>query len=345
MEEYQIRHQVRTHAAPEGTRRNPDSVRRLWERWEAGGISKPKDLESILTTRENDSHTLDMLADILVAAQRVPAPKPLGRIVCGQVPLGRFEAFVLPMDDGGNAIVLDTFLEGFLTFSSFAGLACGFEKPSAEEVDRYTHGVFRELDKFLGFGTWDLQDDLFNEMAEKNYNGAVMAGYTQMAMTTFILAHEIAHVLLGHTKATRRMSMCRGGENIPIEVLVTSHAEELAADDLAWGIYQEIVRDAEAWPTTKIEALYDAVPLYLFDLLAVLNARFEVVKREPPFDPDHPSPQERKAKLLAAHPEMLHDWSRTLYDGLGEFAEHLLENCASFPASDITLPKPRPIDL
>lgn len=60
-------------------------------------------LEDILTPPEGRSHNLDMMADILVAACRCPAPKPLGRILCGQVPLGLFEASVLPMDDGGTS--------------------------------------------------------------------------------------------------------------------------------------------------------------------------------------------------------------------------------------------------
>jgi hypothetical protein len=345
MEEYQIRHRVRTHQGPGGVMRNPDSVRKLWEHWEASGIEKPKELETIITPAEDRSHTLHILADVLVATRRYTSNELLDRISCAQVPLGLFEASVLPMDDGGHFILLDTYLEAFLSFSSFAGLACGFERPSADAVTRITEGLFRELDRFLGFGNWDHQGELFDEMAKKSYDASVMAAYTQMAMTTFILAHEIAHVVLGHTKATRRLYVAGREEEVAIEVLLTSHDEELAADEFAWRIYREIVRGAEVWPTVKLEALYDGVPLYLFDLLEVLNKRFALVNKRPPFDPHHPLPKERRARLLAAHPEMLHDWSRSLYDGLAEFAEHLLENCEACPVSNVRMPRPKPIDL
>lgn len=84
----------------------------------------------------------------------------------------------------------------------------------------------------------------------------------------FALAHEMAHVLLDHV-AARRVR----------RVAAAIRAQELAADDLALGI----VADAGYAPAA-------AVPL----LTALARAR------GPRFDPDHPSPADRIARIEAA---------------------------------------------
>ena len=262
----------------------------------------------------------------------------MGRLLLGQAPLGQFKLFVLPMEDGGHAIILDNYLESFLSFSCFAALACAFEKPNAGQIERITAGVFCELDKFCGFGEWETQDILLRKMVARSHHAALLASYAHLAMSAFVFAHEAGHIALGHTTRTRTLHLPTGTETVPAEVLATTHREELAADAYAARVCTEFTRDPEHWPTVKLEPLYDGVPLFLFDLLEVLHRRYEFVLGHPLLDPEHPAPPARKAALLAAHPTLLSEASRPLSDGLEEFTAHLLENCTRYPAAS---PRPR----
>ena len=309
----QIEDWVAQSRVPSEIERSVESIKALWKEWEASGISAPADLESAA----RESHAVKILDDIMECLRSI-SPNFDGNIIFMTIPQRDYEAFARPFGAKRYLIAVDTLLPGFLSFSCFAAVATAFERPSEDQVDRFTKGMLRQFDMFLKVLEPDTDDELFLEMVKRNYEGSKMASFTLTSVLTFLLSHEAAHILLGHTESSPEGEV--GEHN-------ASPQDEFDADALGLKIYQELTKNPEIWPTVRLESLYDAVPLFLFDLLELYEARFEQIHGHPYESKSHPHSRERRAKLLEDNPGLFHERSLSLYEGLKEFAEHIREQC------------------
>jgi len=341
MDEERFRDLIGSCPLPFGTQENPDEVLDLWEAWEAAGISKPVDLEQILDPERGEDHTQLIFREVVECIRSMETPQPLGKLIFWQAPLARLDAFVKALGGEGHVVVFDTFLNGALSFTAFSAMACGFERPDDELIDRITAGFFWHIDQFLGRGDRDLQGELFQELVNRDHHASVIGGYVKLGLSSFLLAHEVAHVVLGHTL---KRSFGPGGIDKVMDDAL-ARQEEFEADEFAIRVYRELSSDTAKWPTIKLEPLYSAVPLFLFDFLEVYYRRHEFVKGLKLRDSRHPLPHERKRRLLELYPDLRNEHTDPLYEGLQEFAEHLVECCEDFPPGDSHLPPPSPSPL
>jgi hypothetical protein len=341
MDEESFRDLIGSCPLPYGTQENPDEILNLWEAWESGGISKPVNLVQILNPAKGEDHTQLIFREVVECIRSMETQAPLGKLIFWQAPLARLDAFVKALGDEGHVVVLDTFLNGALSFTAFSAMACAFDRPSDELIDRITAGFFRHIDQFLGRGDRDLQEELFQEIVNRDYQASLIGSYVKIGLCSFLLAHEVAHVVLGHT--LKRSAFPDVIDKEADDML--SRQDEFEADEFAIRVYRELSSDTEKWPTIKLEPLYSAVPLFLFDFLEVYYRRHEFVKGCRLSDSRHPLPQERKQRLLELYPELRNEHTDPLYEGLQEFAEHLVECCENFPPRDSRLPNPIPSPL
>jgi hypothetical protein len=341
MDEERFRDLIGSCPLPYGTQENPDEVLNLWEAWESGGISKPVNLEQILNPAKGEEHTQLIFREVVECIRSMEAPQPLGKLIFWQTPLARLDAFVKALGGEGHVVVFDTFLNGALSFTSFSAMACAFDRPGDELIDRITAGFFHHIDQFLGRGDRDLQEELFHEIVNRDHETSVIGSYVKLGLSSFLLAHEVAHVVLGHT-----LKKSAAPDVIDKEVGdALARQEEFEADEFALRVYRELSSNTEKWPTIKLEPLYSAVPLFLFDFLAVYHRRHEFVTGRKLNDSRHPLPHERKQRLLDLYPDLRNEHTDPLYEGLLEFAEHLVECCENYPAKDSHLPAPPPSPL
>src|ERR1041385_1661010 len=123
----------------------------------------------------------------------------------------------------------------------------------------------------------------------------VLVALQIMALETFVIAHELAHIHAGHLDehATERLSITEASD-LKLEVYQRSWQNEYEADSLGWLWYQK------GWPS--ISQLRDAppevvtaAPLFFFEYLALIEANVPDIQQR---YSSHPSAPQRYLNLL-----------------------------------------------
>ncbi len=152
------------------------------------------------------------------------------------------------------------------------------------------------IDNYFQYKAFDLSKDITPLLLKRDYKIAEFANYFFQSLKIFMIAHEISHHVLGHTKGTKKRKLIINGHNIEIEEDKRNKLCELDADVFGYNIFLSVLNttdDSIDYAYCKYK--FEFAPLFLFDLFDALDKMNKIQTYE---YITHPTPKERKENLL-----------------------------------------------
>jgi len=166
-----------------------------------------------------------------------------------------------------------------------------------EEQDRVVSFVNNIINNYVKHTKFDARDDNITRLLTKNdYETTEFATYFFQSIKIFIIAHEISHHILGHTKGAIRKNMVINGVKVEIETDKRDKHCEFDADELGYKIFLEVMNTTDnSIDVAYCKYRFEFAPLFLFDLFDRLDTLNGMQAKN---YITHPTPTERKQSLL-----------------------------------------------
>jgi hypothetical protein len=277
-----------------------DSVivtRDLWKEWSKSGIAPP-DIEAIANTYAQ--HENGFFYELVKLAES-QAGHELVIHFC-QFTSNRYNAHALTAADGYIIFVDDVFFQvlfflcNILVFDAHGALSDPTEREHTRQFFQriiQTNYINRERIDFS-------QETRIIDVMKKDYELAEFANYFFHSIKAFIIAHEIGHHVLGHTRGA--VSRVFSVSNTIIEAEVDNRQLEMEYDADKYGYVlfttlSHTVDESVYYAYCKYR--FPFAPVLLFDLFNKLE---EIPLREGEhLSDDHPKPADRAKALKATY--------------------------------------------
>jgi hypothetical protein len=249
----------------------------LWDGWEKLDFTRPNVDDVAANTIKRDKQ---FFYEIIKIAEKVEK-KDINIEYCPFI-VGDYGLSILDATDGDLVLTDESFF-GVLFFLMIVFMfdAYGFIKD--EERGSVASFVNKLVDKYINHEAFDGSgDNITPFLMEKDYETTEFAIYFFQSMKIFLIAHEISHHILGHTKETATDKR--------------SKIDEFEADKLGYKIFLETMNTTDdSIDVAYCKYRFEFAPLFLFDLCD----RFDELKGKRATDSrTHPVPRERKENLL-----------------------------------------------
>jgi sRNA-binding regulator protein Hfq len=147
------------------------------------------------------------------------------------------------------------------------------------DIKKYKKWMIAVIDIYACQHKQMWRDETMLEVITKNEMSSKYACFMARAMYTFIICHEVAHIIYKHTKET-------------------SIRDELDADALGYEIFCALILDSENLTTLEFFEGLRRAPLALFDIFELVEYYKETIHNKTPLPSGHPLASLRKAALL-----------------------------------------------
>lgn len=169
-----------------------------------------------------------------------------------------------------------SFLTEFSCFAFFLVMYNTDKEATAKEIKRH---MVAAIDIFICRKKNTGLDDVLLEAIGKNDHSTKFACYMARAMYTYMLCHEVAHVILEHEEKQ-------------------NFHQEFQADALGYKIFNQLIRNSEELEHLEFFEGLRRAPLALFDIFDLVEYFKNIILEEVEINPYHPAPYLRKAHLL-----------------------------------------------
>lgn len=249
-----------------------------------------------------------LASDKREAASRTPlAVLPLRTVNACAATAPNGEPFLII--DGGLLSMTHFHLETQIVVAAIAK-ARGFD----QAVEHHGRALRFILQYYEGEGemSFPLPDPSLQIPVESLYLATVQA----LAVETFVLAHEIAHVVAGHLEsATTKAAVPVAGTELSLDVLHQSWEQEFEADALGLLLYQAACGSIPALQGIR-EPARSVTPLLFFSLVALVETNLH---REDGLS-THPPARDRLSNLLSVIEARMDGETLQLAKGIAELA-------------------------
>lgn len=194
--------------------------------------------------------------------------------------------FVHECRDGFAIIVPEIFAIRLSRFARHLAQTMGVTDGISRTVDPVLEGEqAKELAQMLYREFWEVGLSTRPTEVPERMGGLLIAILENCL--TFVVAHELAHIYLGHVGQRRFITLSEQGEEIPL--LSYGQKEEILADKMAGRLLQQVVQEQSK--NELLETFAMASVDIFFTLLALIERKF------PPDPREHPPAFVRRAAL------------------------------------------------
>ena len=261
-------------------------VDRTWRHWEQSNITRPAEA---LEIQENLTHIVDGYYKELLKAAKLQENSPI--LFYGSI--ASLQAYAKSFPDKSRVIVIDSKLDSFLIEFITACVFCACTNPNDADLAKYK-SLFELLILRLHHQETPAATrhtfEFYENLVKSDYDLALIGAVYSSAIMSFILAHELAHHILGHTES---FSFSEKPTTATVtQDIVLSHEEEYQADELATQLMGQLIQDKENWLGGDRKAL-SVLPL-IFNILHYAKQHTSNSEVE---SLTHPSPENRKRRI------------------------------------------------
>lgn len=301
-----------------------DSVtvaRELWQEWEKTGNTPPAINE---IARDYAKHENGFFYELVKVAEKMEHADL--NIHCCQFPMDHYNAYAFSAKDGYIILVDVIFLQilfflcNILVFDAMGAITDPEERAQAKQfVAEIIHVNYFKRQR-VDFS----QQSIHHRLLGRNYELTEFSNYVFHSLKAFIIAHEIGHHVLKHTRGVTTRIFAANGNSVAVEVDERAIACEFEADSYGYKLFDVLSNTNDdsvyyAWCKYK----FNFAPVFLFDLFGYLDRMQEQVKHETVLCHAHPPPAERIKALQVQYPI---DDKEPLYVALKESLEYYLGN-------------------
>ena len=267
----------------------------LWDNWEKTDFTRPN-VDDIAANAVN--RNIQLFDEIVKITEKIE--KKYLRIEYCPFILEEYNFSAFSADDGYLVLVDESFY-GVLFFLTFVFMFDAYnfiqddEKGSIMSFVNSIVDIYIERKSFESFSN-AVNDNTLHSLMKKDYETAEFAIYFYQSIQIFIIAHEISHHLLGHTKGTIKKNMVINDHCVEIETDKRDKLDEFEADELGYKIFLEVMNTTDdSIDVAYCKYRFEFAPLFLFDLFEKLD---EIKGKQANDYTTHPTPTERKDNLL-----------------------------------------------
>lgn len=294
--------------APPGTNSPQaiDATNAVWDEWEAAGFARGPDTREVI---EDPNRIFVAYYNDIITANR------LGKhpVHYCYAKTGDLNAYASTTANGDYVIVFDSDFHRLINGIVIPAIVCVYSKPSDDDVEFYFSYMLEEIAQFKEQKNAFANPEDFTKIILKDYELTMLGSYCGAAIYAYIICHELAHHLAGHTSTSRKMAISSSRNYMThISVNNTSHNEEFEADCLGYKLYTNIPKDYDKLENLKLNTQFLSLPLAFFDLLKIIDNLF------PSEGLTHPAPPERLERLQQYKKQLRLDEDTEFYDALTE---------------------------
>jgi hypothetical protein len=262
--------------------------------WDILGVTSEMERQRIAAV--NEQHLTWRLERLLTAL----GDARIGPVCTGIYVSTSFHAAATPVDSGTVILVHDQLIDVTIGITSLLAASVPWQfggeeaPPTVSETDALR--MIGEIAESSVLGGAPVSVDV--KLAEPRWTGFQMLLSTVL---NFVVAHELAHVALGHLAELGRGTRSSG---LPTQISMSSWRHEFAADEHAFRTA------AVAFPSVATEAQYLG-PVLLFEIVDLAGELRERADRDTEIDVEnygrllvHPSAAARRSALInGTHPD------------------------------------------
>lgn len=277
-----------------------------WDAWEKQGITRGADTEKVIY--EPDKIFKSYYLDIIKANDLEE-----NNVYFCYAKTGDLNALASTTKNGDHVIIFDSGLQVFINNVIITLIVCVYSTPSDQEVEFYFNHIFKEILEFKGLSSNFSGNDDFMKIITKDYDLTMLGSYCGASIFTFIICHEIAHHILGHTKKRKKMAMTNHkGEIDHIDIDDVSQLQEFDADSFGFELYTSAIKNYSSLNNLKLNNQFLSVPLSFFLLLDILELFAS------PSNSTHPPANDRLNKINDLKIKINMNEDMEFYDALCE---------------------------
>ena len=308
------------------TGRNPKTIGDAldaWETWENQGTSRPKDI--IDTASDPFERYKAYFEDVINTCDLETLDSE--QVHFALVHIKNLNAYASTLSNQDKVIVFDENLISFTTafiIASMVSVYADIPESEREETEQFIIDTIKDF--YIRQQTTEEKQhyrENFIKVIKKDYKLTEIGCYFSMAFTVFILCHELAHHILGHTTEKSLYAINTGTQSIDIPLNNPDHEDEFAADQHGYKLFLELVAKSDLVETAKLVPVFHRAPLLFFD---IVEATEQFAPRygytEIPAN-SHPSPLARKQHLLDTYENRLSPESQQINDDLTDFIQYI----------------------
>lgn len=268
-----------------------DLVKNLWDNWEETDFARPNVNEIAANAIKRDEQ---FFYEIVKITGKI-IKKDLNIEYCPFI-LDTYNFSAISAEDGFLVLIDDSFF-GMLFFLILVFMFDAYDFIHDDEKDNIALFVNNIVDIYINHKSFNGSDDNITfSLTKKDYETTEFATYFFQSIKTFIIAHEISHHILGHTKETVKRNMTINDKSVEIETDKRSKLDELDADELGYKIFLEVMNTTDnSIDVAYCKYRFEFAPLFLFDLFDRLDELKGIQAND---YITHPTPTERKENLL-----------------------------------------------
>ena len=301
------------HGRPEINHSVKTLVDTAWESWSQQGASRGSPSEQSIF----DSYAVfDGYFRALIAANKLSVNAP----IMAHIQNNSFNACAYTTCDGDHIVLYDTQLNAMIQEFVMVATITAFGNYDSQQVTMRFEHCYQLLNEFRhrerSNNASQLADN-FLKIVGDNHRLATIGSMCGVAVTTFIMAHEVAHHVLGHTDGAVRQVpyITHKLTVVDVDVNTTDHDNELDADRLGYKLFHSCLDPELEQKDLVLHAEFYHVPLFFFDILELVDYGADV-------DYDivtHPNPSLRKKRLIDEF--VIGGQYGDIYNGLREFRD------------------------
>jgi hypothetical protein len=298
-------------------------AKELWDDWEKSGIARPNVDDIAANTLKSDEQ---FFKEIVKIASKI-AKKDLNIEYCPFI-LDNYNLAAFSADDGYLVLIDESFF-AIMFYLTIVLMFDAYNLISDNEREIVQSFVNNIINSYFNYKPFYVNksfhnNDITQSLLKKDYEIAEFAIYFEQSMRIFMIAHEISHHILGHTKEKEKRCLIENGISVEIETDKRDIISELEADVYAYKIFLEVLNTTDnSIDKAYCKYRFEFAPLFLFDLLETLDRKKEIAENKTINYISHPSPKERKENLLGHY--KIEDPS-FLYENFKEVLNDLMKN-------------------
>jgi hypothetical protein len=266
-------------------------TKNLWDNWENANFTRPNVDDIAAHTIERNRQFFHEIVKIAGKALK----KDLNIEYCPFI-LNDYNFSAISADDGYLVLIDEAFF-GMLFFLILIFIFDMRDLIQEEDKSNIMSFINNTVDIYINHKYFNAPDsNITFSLTKKDYDTAEFATYFSKSIEIFIIAHEISHHILGHTKETIKKNMVIGDHNVEIEVDKREKLCEFEADELGYKIFLEVMNTTDnSIDVAYCKYRFEYAPLFFFDLVGRLD---ELKGMQANNYITHPTPTERKENLL-----------------------------------------------
>jgi hypothetical protein len=274
-------------------------AKELWNDWEKSGITRPNVDDIAANTLKSDKQFFN---EIVKIASKI-AKKNLNIEYCPFI-LDNYNLAAFSADDGYLVLIDESFF-AIMFYLTIVFMFDAYNLISDNEREIVQSFINDMIDSYFNYKPFYVSKSFYHSknitqsILKRDYEIAEFAVYFEQSMRIFMIAHEISHHILGHTKGKEKKNLTRNGENVEVETDKRDKLCEFEADAYAYKIFLEVLNTTDnSIDKAYCKYRFEFAPLFLFDLLETLDRKKELAENKIINYISHPSPKERKENLL-----------------------------------------------